>query len=130
MPQSLMERIEKSKKFNLGYTTVEYLAGALVDMDLHTRLDAPNDMAAFEHEALARIGGMPREIAMRHRLPHFDHLFGNDGYSAGYYSYLWSDVMAADAWTAFLEHGGPWDEDMTERLRTYILSDGNTSDRA
>ena len=71
---------------------------------------------AFEREALARIGGMPREVAMRHRLPHFDHLFGNDWYSAGYYSYLWSDVMAADAWQAFVEAGGPWDAGVNERL--------------
>ncbi len=83
-------------------------------------------MAAFEREAMARIGGMPKEIAMRHRLPQFDHLFGNDGYSAGYYSYLWSDVMAADAWQAFLEGEGPWDPEVTQRLKTHILSDGNT----
>ena len=84
----------------------------------------------FEREALARIGGMPREVVMRHRLPHFDHLFGNDSYSAGYYSYLWSDVMAADAWQAFVESGGPWDPEVNERLRTHILSDGNSIDRA
>ena len=99
-------------------------------MDLHTRPDGVDDIAAFEREALARIGGMPREIAMRHRLPQFDHLFGSDAYSAGYYSYLWSDVMAADAWQAFVEGGGPWDADVNERLRTHILSDGNTIDRA
>ncbi len=87
-------------------------------------------MAAFEREALARVGGMPREVALRHRLPHFDHLFGNDMYSAGYYSYLWSDVMAADAWQAFVEAGGPWDAGANDRLRTHILSDGNSIDRA
>ena len=75
-------------------------------MDLHTRSEGVDDIAAFEREALARIGGMPQEIALRHRLPHFDHLFGSDSYSAGYYSYLWSDVMAADAWQAFVEAGG------------------------
>ena len=73
---------------------------------------------------------MPREVVLRHRLPHFDHLFGNDWYSAGYYSYLWSDVMAADAWQAFVEAGGPWDADANDRLRTHILSDGNSIDRA
>jgi peptidyl-dipeptidase Dcp len=130
MPQSLVDRIEDAEKFNLGYTTVEYLSAALVDMDLHTRPEGVEDMAAFEREALARIGGMPREIVMRHRLPQFDHLFGNDAYSAGYYSYLWSDVMAADAWQAFLEGDGPWDRAVTERLKAHILSDGNTSDRA
>ena len=129
MPQSLVDRIVESEKFNLGYGTVEYLSAAIVDMDLHTRPDGVEDIAVFEREALARIGGMPREIAMRHRFPQFDHLFGSDAYSAGYYSYLWSDVMAADAWQAFLEGEGPWDQAVTERLKTYILSDGNSSDR-
>ena len=130
MPQSLVDKIERSGKFNQGYATLEYLAAAIVDMDLHTRPEGVGDMAAFEQEALARLGGMPREIAMRHRLTHFDHLFGNDSYSAGYYSYLWSDVMAADAWQAFVESGGPWDAGVNERLRTHILSDGNSIDRA
>ena len=130
MPQSLVDRIEQSSKFNQGYATLEYLSAAIVDMDLHTRPDGVDDIAAFEREALARIGGMPREVAMRHRLPHFDHLFGNDMYSAGYYSYLWSDVMAADAWQAFVEAGGPWDAVANDRLRAHILSDGNSIDRA
>jgi peptidyl-dipeptidase Dcp len=130
MPQSLVDRIGESEKFNLGYVTVEYLSAAIVDMDLHTRPEGVDDIALFEREALGRIGGMPPEIAPRHRLPQFDHLFGSDAYSAGYYSYLWSDVMAADAWQAFLEGGGPWDEAVTQRLKTYILSDGNSSDRA
>jgi peptidyl-dipeptidase Dcp len=130
MPQSLVDKIKRSQKFNQGYATLEYLSAAIVDMDLHTRAEAPEDMAAFERESLAKIGGMPREVAMRHRLPHFDHLFGNDMYSAGYYSYLWSDVMAADAWQAFVEAGGAWSADANERLRTHILSDGNSSDRA
>ena len=130
MPQSLVEKIERSSKFNQGYATLEYLSAAIVDMDLHTRAGGVEDMAAFERDALARIGGMPREVAMRHRLPHFDHLFGNDMYSAGYYSYLWSDVMAADAWQAFVEAGGPWDAEANDRLRTHILSDGNSIDRA
>src|SRR5258707_3030585 len=130
MPQSLVDRIVESEKFNLGYGTVEYLSAAIVDMDLHTRPDGVEDIAAFEREALARIGGMPREIAMRHRLPQFDHLFGSDSYSAGYYSYLWSDVMAADAWQAFLEAEGPWDAGVNEQLEKHILSDGNSSDRA
>jgi peptidyl-dipeptidase Dcp len=130
MPQSLVDRIVESEKFNLGYVTVEYLSAAIIDMDLHTRPDGVEDMATFEREAIARIGGMPREIAMRHRLPQFDHLFGSDAYSAGYYSYLWADVMAADAWQAFLEGDGPWDPAVTARLKTHILSDANSSDRA
>jgi peptidyl-dipeptidase Dcp len=129
MPQALVDRIKESEKFNQGYATVEYLAAAMLDMVLHTRPDGEVDPARFEREELARIG-MPREIALRHRLPHFDHLFGSDSYSAGYYSYLWSDVMAADAWKAFLEAGGPWDERVADRMREHILSNGNTSDRA
>jgi peptidyl-dipeptidase Dcp len=130
MPQSLVDKVERSSRFNQGYATLEYLAAAIVDMDLHTRPDGVEDIARFEQEALDRVGGMPREVVLRHRLTHFDHLFGNDVYSAGYYSYLWSDVMAADAWQAFVEAGGPWDVDANERLRTHILSDGNSIDRA
>jgi peptidyl-dipeptidase Dcp len=129
MPQSLVDKIRQSEKFNQGYATVEYLAAAILDMELHTQADGVVDPAAFEREQLARIG-MPREIALRHRLPHFDHLFGSDAYSAGYYSYLWSDVMAADTWKAFLEAGGPWDEKVADRMREHILSNGNTLDRA
>jgi peptidyl-dipeptidase Dcp len=129
MPQALVDKIVQASKFNSGYATVEYLSAAIVDMDLHTRSEGIEDVAAFEREALARIGGMPRELAMRHRLTHFDHLFGSDSYSAGYYSYLWSDVMAADTWQLFIE-AGPWDAATNQRLRTHILSDGNSIDRA
>ncbi len=129
MPQALVDKIEQSEKFNQGYATVEYLAAALLDMELHTRADGEVDPGAFEREQLARIG-MPREIALRHRLPHFDHLFGSDAYSAGYYSYLWSDVMAADTWQAFVEAGGAWDRKVADAMRTHILSNGNTTDRA
>ena len=128
MPQQLVDKIRESAKFNQGYATVEYLSAAILDMELHSRTDGRIDPAAFERDELARIG-MPREIALRHRFPHFDHLFGSDSYSAGYYSYLWSDVMAADAWQAF-EEAGPWDKALCQRMRRYILSDGNTSDRA
>jgi peptidyl-dipeptidase Dcp len=130
MPQSLVDKIVRSQKFNQGYRTVEFLAAAILDMDLHTRPEGVADMAAFEREALAKLEGMPREIVLRHRLPQFDHLFGNDSYSAGYYSYLWADVMAADAWQAFVEGDGPWDKIVTERLQKHILSDGNSIDRA
>jgi peptidyl-dipeptidase Dcp len=128
MPQTLVDKVERARKFNQGYATVEYLAAAILDMDLHTRPDGAFDPAAFEREALARIG-MPREIALRHRLPQFDHLFGGDSYSAGYYSYLWSDVMAADAWKAFLDAGGPWDKPLADRFRAIILAEGNSTDR-
>ena len=130
MPQAYIDKIERASKFNQGFATLEYLAAAIVDMDLHMRPDGVDDISTFEEEALARVGGMPREVVLRHRLTHFDHLFGNDSYSAGYYSYLWSDVMAADAWQAFVEAGSPWDPAANERLRTHILSDGNSIDRA
>ena len=130
MPQALVDKIERASKFNQGVATLEYLAAAIVDMDLHMRPDGVDDISTFEDEALARVGGMPREVVLRHRLPHFDHLFGSDAYSAGYYSYLWADVMAADAWQAFVEAGGPWDADANDRLRRHILSDGNSIDRA
>jgi peptidyl-dipeptidase Dcp len=129
MPQTLVEKVERSRRFNQGYATVEYLAAAILDLNLHTRPDGNFDPASFEREGLAVIG-MPREIALRHRFPQFDHLFGSDNYSAGYYSYLWSDVMAADSWQAFLEAGGPWDKTVAQRMRTFILSEGNSTDRA
>jgi peptidyl-dipeptidase Dcp len=129
MPHALVEKVERSRKFNQGYATVEYLAAAILDMDLHTRPDGEFDPESFEHEGLARIG-MPPEIALRHRLPQFDHLFGSDSYSAGYYSYLWSDVMAADTWNAFLEADGPYDKDLAHRFRDVILAEGNSTDRA
>jgi peptidyl-dipeptidase Dcp len=129
MPQELVDKIKASEKFNQGYATTEYLSAALVDMALHTRPDGKIDAAAFEHDALAAIG-MPREIAMRHRLPHFNHLFTSDAYSAGYYSYLWSEVMDADTWRAFEESGDVFDPDLARRMRRYILAPGNSTDRA
>jgi peptidyl-dipeptidase Dcp len=129
IPQALVDKIRQSDKFNQGYITVEYLSAAIVDMEMHTRPDGVIDPAAIEREVLARIG-MPKEVALRHRLPQFNHLFSSDAYSAGYYSYLWSDVMAADAWKAFTEAGGPWDKSVADKMRKYILSDGNTVDRA
>jgi peptidyl-dipeptidase Dcp len=130
MPQALVDKVEKARQFNQGYATVEYLAAAILDMELHTRpAGQVFDPVTFEREELARIG-MPREIALRHRLPHFDHLFGSDSYSAGYYSYLWSDVMAADTWKAFLDASGPWDAAVAKRFREFILAEGNAADRA
>jgi peptidyl-dipeptidase Dcp len=129
MPQALVDKIKASEKFNQGYATTEYLSAALVDMMLHTRPDGVIDAATFERDALAEIG-MPREIALRHRLPHFNHLFTSDAYSAGYYSYLWSEVMDADTWQAFEESGNVFDPELARRMRTYILAPGNSTDRA
>jgi peptidyl-dipeptidase Dcp len=129
MPQALVERIQAARQFNEGFATVEYLSSALVDMALHTRADGIVDPDAFEREELARIG-MPREIVMRHRLPQFNHLFASDAYSAGYYSYLWSETMDADTWAAFEETGNVWDPATAARFASTLLSTGNETDRA
>jgi peptidyl-dipeptidase Dcp len=129
MPQSLVQKIDAASTFNQGFATVEYLGSALVDMELHMRPDGVVDPDRFERETLTRIG-MPKEIVMRHRLPQFNHLFTSDAYSAGYYSYLWSDTMAADAWAAFEEKGDPFDPELARRMRQYILAPSNSYDRA
>jgi peptidyl-dipeptidase Dcp len=129
IPQALVDKILASDTFNQGFSTVEYLASAIVDMKLHNRTTPPTDIAKFERETLAEIG-MPKEIVMRHRLPQFGHLFSSDSYSAGYYSYLWSETMDADTWAAFNEAGGPWDRTIADKFRTLLLMTGNETDRA
>ena len=129
IPQALVDKITRSKTFNQGFATVEYLSAALVDMKLHLAGDRKIDPDAFERETLAQLG-MPKEIVMRHRLPHFLHVFSSDSYSAGYYSYLWADVLTADAFGAFVEGKGPYDHAVAERLRKYVFSIGNTVDPA
>jgi peptidyl-dipeptidase Dcp len=128
MPQELVDKINKSKTFNEGFSTVEYLSSAIVDMMLHNREEPVTDPDAFERETLAKIG-MPKEIVMRHRLPQFNHLFSSDAYSAGYYSYLWSETMGADTWAAFEEAGDVWDKDTAEGFRSIIMATGNETDR-
>jgi peptidyl-dipeptidase Dcp len=129
IPKALVEKIERAKKFNQGFATVEYLASALVDMKLHLAGGVTIDPAAFERETLAQLG-MPAEIVMRHRTPQFSHVFADDGYSAGYYSYLWADTLSADAWQAFTEAGGPYDKAVAKRLYEHVFSIGNTLDPA
>jgi peptidyl-dipeptidase Dcp len=129
MPQALVDKVTRSSKFNQGYQTVEYLASAILDMEMHIKPDGIIDPAAFERETLQRIGAPP-QVAMRHRLTQFTHLFASDAYSAGYYSYLWSEVMDADTREAFAEAGNPFDPGVAGKLRTFILSPGNTTDRA
>ena len=129
IPQALVDRIKRATTFNEGFITVEYLAAALVDMKLHLAGGQKIDPDAFEKATLAELG-MPNEIVMRHRTPQFMHVFSSDGYSAGYYSYLWADVLTADAYGAFVEAGGPYDHKVAERLRKYIFSVGNTVDPA
>ena len=128
MPQALVDKIEKSSTFNQGFDTVEYLSSAIVDMELHDRETPVTDVAAFERETLGRLG-MPREMVMRHRLPQFNHLFSSDAYSAGYYSYLWSETMDADTWAAFEATGNVWDKATADRFRQTLLSTGNETDR-
>jgi peptidyl-dipeptidase Dcp len=128
IPAELVAKIEKAKTFNQGYKTVEYLSSALVDMKLHLAAAKPIDPDQFEKATLAEMN-MPSEIVMRHRTPQFNHVFSGDGYSAGYYSYLWADTITADAWEAFVENGGPWDKAQAAKLKQ-LLSQGNTVDPA
>ncbi|WP_265563744.1 M3 family metallopeptidase [Sphingomicrobium arenosum] len=128
MPQSLRDKIAASSTFNEGYATVQYLSSALVDMKLHMDPDGIVDVDSFEKQTLAALN-MPEETVMRHRLPQFNHLFSSDAYSAGYYSYLWSETMDADTWEAFAETGNPYDPAVAERFEKIILATGNATDR-
>lgn len=128
MPAALIEKIRNAQKFNQGFATVEYLSSALVDMKAHLAGENFTDAAAFEAETLRAIG-MPEEVVMRHRLPHFAHIFGGEGYAAGYYNYIWADTLVADAAEAFREApGGFYDADLAKRLHDDIISVGNTVD--
>jgi peptidyl-dipeptidase Dcp len=129
MPQALVDKIQKAQTFNQGFATVEYLSAAMVDMMLHMDPSGVVDPDRFEREAMAKIG-MPKEIVLRHRLPQFNHLFSSDAYSAGYYSYLWSETMDADTWAAFEEAGDPFHKPTADRFRQFLLSTGNETDRA
>lgn len=125
MPQELLAKINNAAKFNQGFATVEYLSSALIDMKLHLAGDTDIDPDKFEKETLASMN-MPKELVMRHRTPQFGHIFSDDGYSAGYYSYLWSDVISSDAYEAFTEAGGPYDKNVCKRLHDYVFSVGGT----
>jgi len=129
IPQVLVDRINKASTFNEGFATTEFLASALIDMKLHLAGSQKIDPDKFERETLAELG-MPHELVMRHRTPQFSHVFSSDGYSAGYYSYLWSVVLAADAFSAFTEAGGPYDKAVAARLRAHVFTVGNTVDPA
>ncbi|PZO78287.1 MAG: peptidase M3 [Mesorhizobium amorphae] len=127
IPQSLIEKMQAARNFNQGFATVEFTSSALVDMAYHSEAQAPADPMAFERQTLDRIG-MPDAIAMRHRTPHFQHVFAGDGYSAGYYSYLWSEVLDADAFSAFEEAGDPFDPALAARLKRFIYAAGGSQD--
>jgi peptidyl-dipeptidase Dcp len=130
IPNSLLEKLHAARNFNQGFATVEFLASAFVDLDYHA-LENPDelDVAKFQSDALERID-MPKEIVMRHASPHFLHIFTGDGYSAGYYSYMWSEVLDADGFDAFKEKGDPFDPATAEKLHDFIYSAGGTRDFA
>jgi len=129
IPHSLVERLQKARHWGQGAETVSYLGSAWVDLEVHalTDPDGPVDVGAFEREALQRLG-MPEAIGMRHRLAHFQHLFSGSAYAAGYYVYLWAEVLDADAFNAFVEAGNPFDAEVAARLHRHIYAAGDTVD--
>ncbi len=128
MPKQLLDKVLAAQTFNAGFGAVEFTASALVDMEFHKAHNKPiDDVIEFETATLKRLG-MPDAITMRHRTPHFAHVFSGDGYSAGYYSYMWSEVLDADAFSAFEEAGNVFDEDMAKRLHDHIYSAGGSVD--
>ncbi|CAM5424549.1 Dipeptidyl carboxypeptidase [Mycolicibacterium aubagnense] len=127
MPKELLDKMLAARTFGAGFATVEFTASALVDMAYHARSDAPVEPLAFETETLEKLA-MPDTIAMRHRTPHFSHVFAGDGYSAGYYSYMWSEVLDADAFSAFEETGDPFNPDLAKKLRENIYAAGGSKD--
>jgi peptidyl-dipeptidase Dcp len=130
IPEALVQKLMAAKNFDRGCQTLEYISSALVDLDLHLLPSADNlDVNAFEKETLARIG-MPEEIAMRHRPPHHTHVFSGGYYASAYYSYMWSEVLDADAFAAFEEAGDIFDSAVAKKLRDNVLSTGGSRDPA
>ncbi len=127
MPQELLDKVLAARTFNAGFATVEFTSSALVDMAYHTASEPPADPMALEAKVLKDIG-MPDAMVMRHRSPHFQHVFSGDGYSAGYYSYMWSEVLDADAFSAFEETGDAFNPQMAEKLKLKIYSSGGSMD--
>jgi len=128
IPEDLLKKVLDAQTFNAGFETVEYTSSALVDMAFHQG-GTVEDPAQFEKNTLHKLG-QPAAITMRHRPSHFTHVFSGDGYSAGYYSYMWSEVLDADAFAAFEENGNVFDSQLAERLRRYIYSAGGSADPA
>lgn len=128
IPEALLERMRAARTANSGFETVEFVSSAILDMDYHSK-PMDGSVAAFEQAVVADIG-MPREIALRHASTHFLHLFAGDGYAAGYYSYLWSEVLDADGFGAFTEAGDPFDPAVAKRLYDYVYSAGGKRDFA
>lgn len=130
MPKALVQKLRKAATFNEGFKTTEYLASAILDMKLHTSTKQNIDPAKFEKDTLVQLA-MPKEIVMRHRLPHFSHIFSGEGYAAGYYGYLWAEVLTSDAAEAFINSpGGFYDKNMATKLVKYLFSPRNALDPA
>jgi len=125
LPDALIDRLEAARRFGQGYETVRYVASAIVDLAAHERAEPVDDIVAFEAEVLAA-RGLPADAGLNHRLPHFQHLFSGDGYAAGYYVYLWAEVLEADAWDAFGEAGSAFDPAVAQRLKACIYSRGDS----
>jgi len=126
MPKALTDKLARAEKFGQGFQTAEYLACAILDIEYHLLADKAPDARTFEREALERLG-MPREIILRHRLPHFAHIFSGESYASGYYNYIWADTLTADAAEAFAESpGGFFDRALADKLLENVLSVGNT----
>ncbi len=130
IPAELVQKIKNAATFNEGFKTTEYLASAMIDLMLHTTDPKDIDPDKFERETLAELG-MPSELVMRHRTPHFGHIFSGEGYSAGYYGYIWAEVLTSDAAEAFAEApGGFYDKDVAAKLVEYLFSVRNAMDPA
>jgi len=127
IPAELVAKTQRAKNFNQGFSTVEYMAAAIYDMKIHLAAtpDANIDAGEFEKKTMAEIG-MPKEIVMRHRPTQFGHIFSGDGYSAGYYVYIWADTLTADTFEAFTAAGGPYDKAVAKRYHDLIQSVGNS----
>jgi peptidyl-dipeptidase Dcp len=127
IPEALIGKLLAARNFNQGFATVEYTACAMIDLELHARTDGkPVDIAAFERDFLVRVG-MPAEIGLRHRPTHFQHLFDGGGYAAGYYAYMWAEVLDADGYAAFEDAGDVFDPELAAKLKV-IYSAGDTRD--
>ena len=127
IPPQMIDRVIAARNFNQGFATVEFCGSAYVDFLLHSKSDPPKDALAAEREILRDIG-MPSQIVMRHRTPHFSHIFSGDSYAAGYYSYLWSEALDADGFAAFEETGDIFNPEVARRLHDFIYSAGNQRD--
>ena len=131
IPDALIDKLLAARRFNQGYETVRYTASAIVDMAVHSLKEGemPDDLSAFEAEALVKMG-LPDGVGLNHRLAHFQHLFAGSGYAAGYYVYLWAEVLDADGYGAFEEAGSPFDVSVAQRLKRFIYSSGNSLEPA